>query len=96
MVYCGQHIANVKTVLKKDKGKAMSMLHFTLRPKSFELVHNNPEEDDYNHDLPLDPTIFLLQLKSKADIMDLKYEMLTKEFENIKKENQSFVKSKGW
>jgi len=77
-VYAGEHIANVKRVLKTDKGKATSMLHFALHRHGLDLQvkHNeDPESDDF-YDLQMDPTLLLVQLKAKADMLEMqgKYE----------------------
>jgi len=71
MVEKGQIIANVTPVLKHDKGKAMSMLHFALHRHGLDLqVKNNqdPNADDF-YDLQMDPAMLLIQLKNKADNM---------------------------
>lgn len=67
----GEVIGYVKKVLKEDKGKAMSMLHFALHRHGLDLqVKNNedPNSDDF-YDLQIDPTMLLIQLKHKADMM---------------------------
>jgi len=67
----GQVIGHVTQVLKNDKGKSMSMLHFALHKHGLDLQvkHNeDPNADDF-YDLQIDPTMLLLQMKSKADIM---------------------------
>ena len=78
-VTMGQQIATVTPVLKHDKGKAMSMLHFALHRHGLDLQvkHNeDPDSDDY-YDLQMDSTMLLIQLKNKADIMAIHYIMDT-------------------
>jgi len=85
IVEAGDLIAIVTPVLKKDKGKATSMLHYALHRAGLDLqVKNNedPNSDDY-YDLQLDPTLLLVQLKAKADIM-----MMSEEFEIPKQPNR--------
>jgi murein DD-endopeptidase MepM/ murein hydrolase activator NlpD len=68
----GQLIAHVTPVLKEDKGKAMSMLHFSIHSHGWHhLVEDakNPEKESF-YDLQRDPTMLLLQLKAKADLME--------------------------
>jgi hypothetical protein len=72
-VKAGDIIGTVKTVLKKYKGKPMSMLHFAIHSRAFGLMmkHNENKENEPIYDLHIDPTLLLLQLKNKADIMEL-------------------------
>jgi murein DD-endopeptidase MepM/ murein hydrolase activator NlpD len=74
MVNRGDVIGNVLQVLKKDKGKAMSMLHFSIHSHSWKHLLKDQEDPEKEHffDLQQDPTLLLLQLKNKADIIMLK------------------------
>lgn len=72
-VKAGDKIGTVKTVLKKYKGKPMSMLHFAMHTRAFGLMmkYNENKENEPIYDLHVDPTLLLLQLKNKSDIMML-------------------------
>ena len=79
MVEKGQWIANVKRVLKEDKGKATSMLHFALHAHGWKYLYkdqDDPKKEPF-YSLQLDPTMLLLQLKNKADIMMLEESVST-------------------
>ena len=69
MVEGGQKIGTVIPVLKNDKGKATSMLHFALHSHGFELMiqHNDLNDDARFYELQQDPTLLLMQCKAKAD-----------------------------
>ena len=57
-VKSGQHIGNVLTVLKKDKGRPMSMLHFAMKQKGYDALYNRGV-----YMLNLDPVPVLLQCR---------------------------------
>lgn len=67
----GQVIGKVIPVLKEDRGKAMSMLHFSIHRHGFadmiKAVEDTSKESFY--DLQIDPTMLLIQLKNKSDLM---------------------------
>lgn len=69
----GQVIGTVLQVLKKDKGKAMSMLHFAVHSHGWRYLVNDQGDPNKEHffDMQLDPTLLLMQLKNKADIIIL-------------------------
>lgn len=74
----GTPIGKVMTVLKKDKGKAMSMLHFALHRHGWKYLmqdQRDPEKESF-YDLQVDPTMLLLQLKQKADLFLLRHEII--------------------
>ena len=68
----GQIIGRVLQVLKKDKGKAMSMLHLAIHHHGWQYLYKDQQDPEKEHfyDLQLDPTLLLIQLKHKADCMD--------------------------
>ena len=72
-VNSGDVIGHVLQVLKKDKGKAMSMLHFSIHSRAFGMMmkYNENENNEPMYDMQIDPTLLLLQLKNKSDIMML-------------------------
>ena len=59
-------------ILKKDKGKAMSMLHFAAHRFGWKYLYEDQQDPDKEHfyDLQIDPTMLLIQLKNKADMME--------------------------
>ena len=67
----GAHIGCVKRVLKEYKGKATSMLHFQLHRHGLKYLIKDQEDPSMEsfYDLQLDPTMLLIQLKNKADVM---------------------------
>jgi len=69
----GQVIGKVIPVLKEDRGRAMSMLHFSIHRHCFgdmiKAVENKSKENFY--DLQIDPTMLLIQMKHKADIIKI-------------------------
>ena len=71
MVGVGQSIGRVLQVLKNDKGKAMSMLHFAIHRFGWKHLYEEQQDPDKEHhyDLQIDPTPLLIQLKQKADLM---------------------------
>jgi murein DD-endopeptidase MepM/ murein hydrolase activator NlpD len=73
VVESGDIIGNVLRVLKSDKGKAMSMLHFSIHTHGWKGLLKDQDDPEKEHffDLQQDPTLLLLQLKNKADIMDI-------------------------
>lgn len=73
----GQTIGHVIPVLKKDKGKAMSMLHFSMHSHGWKHMvkdQNDPEQEHF-FDPHIDPTLLLIQLKAKADVFLAEYEI---------------------
>ena len=54
----GQHIGNVLAVLKKDKGKPMSMLHLAMKQRGYDVLY-----DKEIYLTNLDPTPVLMQCK---------------------------------
>jgi len=73
-VHKGEIIGHVVQVLKKDKGKPMSMLHFAMHRQGWKYLikdQEDPESESF-YDMQIDPTNLLIQLKNKADIMTLK------------------------
>jgi len=60
-VSAGHIIGQVKTVLKKDKGKPMSMLHFALHRHGFKWRVDNDVYEQH-----MDPTLLLIQCKINA------------------------------
>ena len=57
-VKAGQVIGTVLTVLKEDKGRPMSMLHFSMKQKGYDLLY---KQGIYM--MNIDPTMVLLQCK---------------------------------
>lgn len=76
-VNAGQVIGHVAQVLKKWKGKAMSMLHFAIHSHGWRyLVEDQSKEDmESFFDIQIDPTPLLIQMKAKADLMGLKHSL---------------------
>lgn len=73
----GQIIGQVLQVLKKDKGKAMSMLHFAIHSHGWKYLVKDQGDPKQEHffDMQLDPTLLLMQLKAKADLMTVHYKL---------------------
>jgi murein DD-endopeptidase MepM/ murein hydrolase activator NlpD len=74
-VKSGDVIGFVLQVLKKNKGKAMSMLHFSIHSHGWKYLlkeQTDPKKESF-FDLQIDPTLLLLQLKHKADILEINY-----------------------
>jgi murein DD-endopeptidase MepM/ murein hydrolase activator NlpD len=57
-VKMGEQIGTVLTVLKKDKGKPMSMLHFAMKHKGYDLLY-----DQGIYTMNIDPTPLLIQCR---------------------------------
>lgn len=73
-VQASDHIANVKRVLQEFKGKATSMLHFAIHRPGWKNLYKDQLNDKMEsfYDLQIDPTMLLIQLKHKADLIDIK------------------------
>jgi hypothetical protein len=69
----GSAIGAVKSVLKEYKGKPMSMLHFAIHRHGWKYLYKDQEDPNMEsfYDLPLDPTMLLIQLKLMADMMGM-------------------------
>lgn len=60
-INCGQHLGNVKTVLKKNKGRPMTMLHIEMYEKN---IKTSVDSWNLNNQKPIgliDPTIYFLE-----------------------------------
>jgi murein DD-endopeptidase MepM/ murein hydrolase activator NlpD len=69
----GRVIGYVDQVLKEDKGKPMSMLHFAIHTHGWLGLleaQEDPEQESF-YDLQVDPTLLLIQLKAMADRREL-------------------------
>ncbi len=69
----GDCLGTIETVLKKDKGRPMNMLHLEVYSPG---THKAITSWDLGQDKPvnlLDPTALLLELKNKADFENSKY-----------------------
>ena len=73
----GQKIATVKRVLKQFKGKATSMLHFAIHRHGFRYLLKDQldKKAESFYDLQIDPRMLLIQLKQKADMVELKEQL---------------------
>jgi murein DD-endopeptidase MepM/ murein hydrolase activator NlpD len=89
IVQCGQVIAHVKRVLKEYKGKPRSMLHFAIHRHGWKYLYKDQQDPEMEsfYDLLIDPTMLLIQLKNKADLM-----VLTSSMHNSKGGNNEKVK----
>lgn len=69
-VIAGQPIARVKRVLKVDKGKPMSMLHFAIHSHGWHYLYRDQIQKgvESRYSIQIDPTMLLIQLKFKADL----------------------------
>lgn len=70
-VELGQIIGKVIPVLKKYKGKPMSMLHMALHRHGWKYLYQQRGKEDQEifYDMQIDPTLWLIQLKNLADKM---------------------------
>lgn len=73
----GQVVGEVMKVLKKDKGKAMSMLHFSMHSHGWIQLLKDQDDPEKEHffDMQLDPTLLLIQMKAKADLFAAHYKL---------------------
>lgn len=69
----GEVIGNVKRVLREYKGKPRSMLHFAIHRHGWKYLYKDQQDPEMEsfYDLLIDPTMLLIQLKNKADMMGL-------------------------
>jgi hypothetical protein len=72
-VKSGDIIGNLVAVLPKYKGKPQCMLHMSLHAHGWKYILKDQEDQESEpfFDLQIDPTLLLLQLKNKADRMEL-------------------------